>query len=54
MGTHFKVVTDHDTLKAQMNKATLKGRLACWVDFLMGFDFKIIYCVVKKILLLTH
>ena len=43
MGTHFKVVTDHNALKALVHKATLEGRLAQWADFLMGFDFEIIY-----------
>ena len=36
MGTRFKVVTDHNTLKALVNKASLEGWLACWADFLMG------------------
>ena len=39
MGTRFKVVTDHNALKALVHKATLEGRLARWADFLMGFDF---------------
>ena len=43
MGTCFKVVTDHKALKALMNKASLEGWLACWADFLMGYDFDIIY-----------
>ena len=43
MGTCFKVVTDHNALKALVHKATLQGRLAQWADFLMGFDFEIIY-----------
>ena len=43
MGTRFKVVTDHNALKALVSKASLEGQLACWADFLMGFDFKIIY-----------
>ena len=43
MGTRFKVVTDHNALKALVHKATLEGRLAQWADFLMGFDFEIIY-----------
>ena len=42
MGTQFKVVTDHNALKALASKASLEGWLACWADFLMGFDFKII------------
>ena len=43
MGTQFKAVTDHNTLKALVCKAPLEGWLACWADFLMGFDFEIIY-----------
>ena len=43
MGTRFKVVTDHNALKALVNKASLEGWLACWADFLMGYDIKIIY-----------
>ena len=29
MGTSFKAVTDHNALKALVNKAALDGRLAC-------------------------
>ena len=43
MGTQFKVVTDHIALKALVSKASFEGQLACWADFLMGFDFEIIY-----------
>ena len=43
MGTRFKVVTDHNALKALVHKTTLEGRLAQWADFLMGFNFEIIY-----------
>ena len=32
MGTHFKAVTDCNALKALVNKASLKGKLACWAD----------------------
>ena len=39
MGTHFKVVTEHNALIALENKATLSGWLACWADLLMGFNF---------------
>ena len=42
MGTRFKVVTDHNVLKALMNKASLKDHLACWADYLMGFDMYIV------------
>ena len=54
MGTRFKVVTDHNALKALVHKATLRGRLACWADFLMGFDFQSFTVEVKRILLQTH
>ena len=40
MGTHFKVVTDHNALKALVHKATLEGRLAQWADFLMSLNFE--------------
>ena len=43
MRTRFKVVTDHNALKALVSKASLEGRLACWANFLIGFDFNIIY-----------
>ena len=39
----FKVVTDHNALKALVNKASLEGWLAQWADFLKGSDFEIIY-----------
>ena len=51
MGTRFKIVIDHNALKALVNKASLEGRLACWADFLMGYDFEIIYRRIKKMLL---
>ena len=44
MSTHFKVVTDHNALKALMKKASLEGQLAFWADYLMGFDMDIVYC----------
>ena len=48
MGTQFKVVTDHNALKALVSKASMEGWLACWADFLMGFNFEIIYCQGKE------
>ena len=50
MGTRLRVVTDHNALKALVSKASLEGWLACWADILMGFDFEIIYCKGKKII----
>ena len=43
MGTKFKAVTDHNALEALVSKASLEGWLACWTNFLMGFNFEIIY-----------
>ena len=53
-GTQFKVLTDHNALKALLSKASLEGWLACWADFLMGFNFEIITVEVRKMLLPTH
>ena len=44
MVTCFKAVTDHNALKALVNKASLEGRLVHWVDFLMVYEMEIIYC----------
>ena len=54
MGTRFKVVTDHHALKALVNKASLEGQLACWADFLMGFDMGFVFLKIKIILMLIH
>ena len=54
MGTQFKVVTDHNALKALVSKASLEGNLACWADFLKGLILKSFTVKVRKILLLTH
>ena len=43
IGTCFKVVTDHNALKAYVIKASLEGHLDYWVDFLMGYVLEIIY-----------
>ena len=52
LGTHFKVVTDYNALKALVIKANLEGRLAQRADFLIDFNFKKSFTVeVKKILL---
>ena len=51
MGTRFKVVTDHNTLKALVNKASLKGHLALWADYLMVLIW-ILFSVEVKIMLL--
>ena len=45
MGTRFKVVTDHNTLKALVDKASHKVQLACWADYLMGVNMDIVYCL---------
>ena len=47
MGTCFKIVTDHNTLKALVNKASIKVQLAWWADYFISFDMDIIYFQVK-------
>ena len=44
MGMNFKIITDHNVLKALKNKNELEGRLLRWSKYLIGFDFEIIYC----------
>ena len=42
LGKHFKVRTDHWSLKYLQRFKEPEGQLARWVDFLQPFDFKII------------
>ena len=43
MGTHFIVVTDHNSLKYLQTQSTLSRRQAKWSEFLAEFDFEIVY-----------
>ena len=43
LGSKFTVITDHNALKALKEKVQLDGRLAQWADFLMEFDFDVVY-----------
>ena len=54
IGTHFKVVIDHNGLKALVHKATFEGKLAHYAVNLLVLILKSFTVVVKKILLLTH
>ena len=42
-GMHFKIVTDHSALKALQQKENLEGRLMRWAEYLMMYDFEILY-----------
>ena len=43
LGTHFIVVTDHNSLKYLQTQPTLLRRQARWSEFLAEFDFEIVY-----------
>ena len=45
---HFTIITDHNVLKALKTKADLEGRLMCWAEYLMEYDFDIIHKAGKK------
>jgi len=43
-GTHFKIVTDHCSLKWLQSLKEPEGRLACWSLKLQAYNFEIIHC----------
>lgn len=43
MGNHFKVKTDHDSLKYFLEQRVSFEEQQKWVSKIQGFDFKIIY-----------
>ena len=47
-GTHFRVVTNHNALKAFVKKASLEGNLLYWADFLMVYNMEINYSQGKE------
>ena len=42
LGGHFKIFTDHSTLKYLVNKPALGGRICKWLLFFQEYDFEII------------
>ena len=42
LGTHFKMFTDHSTLKYLVNKPVLGGRICRWLLLFQEYDFEII------------
>ena len=43
MGRHFKVKTDHDSLKHFLEKRLYLEEQQKWVTKMLGYDFEIIY-----------
>ena len=41
MRTHFTIIINHNVLKALIDKSVLKGQLARWAAFIMGYNMKI-------------
>jgi hypothetical protein len=42
LGGHFKMFTDHSTLKYLVNKPVLGGRICRWILLFQEYDFEII------------
>ena len=42
LGAHFKMFTDHSTLKYLVNKPVLGGRICRWLLLFQEYDFQII------------
>ena len=40
MGMYFKIVTDHNVLKALQSKNELEKKLLRWTKYLIGFNFE--------------
>ena len=43
MGRHFKVKTEHDSLKIVLEKIISSKEQQKWVTKMLGYDFEIIY-----------
>ena len=48
MGRHFKVKTDHDSLKYFLEEILYSKEQQKWVTKMLGYDFEIIYKKGKK------
>jgi hypothetical protein len=42
LGKHFKMFTDHSTLKYLVNKSLFGGRICRWLLLFQEFDFEVI------------
>ena len=42
LGSHFKMFTDHSTLKYLVNKLVLGGKICRWLLFFQEYDFEVI------------
>jgi hypothetical protein len=42
LGQHFKMLTDHSTLKYLVNKPMLEGRICIWLLLFQEFDFEVV------------
>ena len=54
MERHFKVKTDHDSLKYFLEKILSSEEQKKWVTKMLGYDFEIIYKKGRKMLLHMH
>lgn len=43
LGSHFKIFTDHHSLKFLLTQKEVTGRIARWLDLLADYDFEIYY-----------
>ena len=48
MGRHFKIKTDHDSLKYFLEQILSSEEQQKWVTMMLGYDFEIIYKTGKK------
>ena len=51
MGRHFKVKTDHDSIKHFLEQILSSEEQQKWVTKMLGFDFEIVYKKGSKMLL---
>jgi len=54
MGRHFKVKTDHDSIKCLLEQKLSSEEQQKWVTNMLGYDFEIIYKNGKQMLLQMH
>jgi len=42
LGSHFKMFTDHSTLKYLVNKLALGGKICSWLLLFQEYDFEVV------------